>query len=221
MVDSTVKLEPASKTSRQNNVEKFSPNFLVTIFSSVHGGVVARLPEELQFQLSSEWDTPLLQGGGVGGILESLVQEGFGVSTKTQFASAQVWSGSSPIEITLPLEFYAENNPRLEVIDPIIKLAKMALPRKSGGNGASERGLFVPPGPRIFGFNTQNIQNDQITIDIGNFLNFKKVVIVSVNPVFKTRDMLASGEPLSVTCEVVFRSMFSLTGEDFESMFKT
>lgn len=207
----TVKDRPGSATSRQNDTRYFSNNFLATVYSSRHGGVVARAPEELSIQLSSEWDTPLLQSG-VSGAIEIGLQELANRSVRTQFASAQVWSGSSPIEITLPLEFYAESDPKLEVIDPIIKLAKMALPGSVGKNF----GQFVPPGPKIFDFTS----GDQISIDIGNFLNFQKVLIIGVNPTFITRDMTQKGLPLKATCEVTFRSMFSLTGNDFAGMFK-
>ena len=209
------KLNTRSESPRQNDSRFFSPNFLVYILSTQHGQVVARLPDELQMQLASEWDTPLLSSGA--SPLETLVQSGFGVSTKTQFASAQVWSGSSPIEITLPLEFYAEENPKLEVVQPIVKLCQMALPRRSGESG--EKGLFIPPGPRIFGFNINELGNDQINIQIGNFLNFEKVIVTQVNPTFVTRDMTQAGFPLRATCEVTFRSMFSLTGSDFSDMF--
>lgn len=211
------RLNPKSESDRQNDPRLFSNHFLVTIYSCVHQGVVARVPEEVSIQLSSEWDTPLLQGGS-GGFLEVGFQELLGKSTKTQFASAQVWSGSSPIDITLPLEFYADQNPKTEVIDPIVRLAKMALPRKSGkGNN---QGLFTPPGPRIFGLKNGSSGNDQISIDIGNFLNFKKVIITAVNPTFVTRDLTKNGLPLKATCEVTFRSMFSLTGDEFAGMFK-
>ena len=204
-----------SNSPRQNDTRFFSPNFLVTVFSSVHNGVVARLPEELQMSLTSEWDTPLLSSGA--SALETLVQNGFGKSTRTQFASAQVWSGSSPIEITLPLEFYAEENPKLEVVEPIVRLSKMALPRR----GSTDKGLFTPPGPRIFKVDTRQLSNkhDDITISVGNFLTFNRVIITNVNPTFITRDMTQDGLPLRATCEVTFRSMFSLSGDDFSSMF--
>ncbi|NNK83724.1 MAG: hypothetical protein HKO92_11425 [Flavobacteriaceae bacterium] len=200
-------------SDRQSDTRYFSPNFLVLISSSANDSrVVARLPEELQMQLASEWDTPLV--GSTPGWLEIGAQELLGKSFRTQFASSQVWSGSSPIEITLPLEFYAESNPKTEVISPIVELAKMALPRKSG-----EGGQFIPPGPRIFGLREQT-GNDFISIEIGNFLIFTKVIITQVNPTFVTRDMTKLGLPLKASCEVTFRTMFSLSGGDFARMFK-
>lgn len=201
-----------SETSRQNVVDDFSVNFLVTVYSSCHGAVVARLPEELQLQSSAEWDAALA-GGGPAGITNYIAQEVGGVSTRTQFASAQVWSGNAPGELVLPLEFYAQDNPKIEVVDPIIKLNKMLLPRLKGREG----GLFVPPGPRTI---LRNKSHDQITIDVGNFLFFTNVVITNVSQVFVTRDMTQSGLPLRASCEVTFRTLFSLTGNQFEAMFK-
>ena len=204
----------SSQSPRQNDTRFFSNNFLVTIYSSAHGSVVARVPEEFIIQLQSEWDTPLLSSEA--GFVETAVQQ-LGRSIKIQYASAHVWTGSSPTEITLPLEFYAERNPKLEVVEPIVRLARMALP--SGGQG---RGFFKPPGPRIIDvekFGIDNIANDQITISVGKFLKFTQVVVTNVNPTFITRDMGKAGYPLRATCEIVFRSLFSLTGEDLAEMF--
>ena len=205
-------LSVASKTPRQRNTDSISNNFLVIIKSTVHGTVVARLPEEVQMQLSSEWDTPFLQGSG-NQLVEVAAQTIFNVSTKTQLASGQVWSGSTPIELTLPLDFYADENSTLEVIEPVVKLAKMALPRLSGGIG----GFYTSPGPRIFP--RQKNPGDNITIKLGNFLNFKQVIVVSVNPNFVVRDLTPTGEPLRCSCDITFRSMYTLTGNELQSQF--
>lgn len=203
--------------SRQKK-DDFSNVFLVTIKASSgldDVSVIARLPEEIQMQLASEWDTPFLQSGGTG-ILEVAAQTLGGVSTKTQFASAQVWSGSSPIELTLPLEFYAQENATRDVVQPIVALAEMALPRTSN---RGEGGLFTPPGPRVFA-KFGKLQGDtNITVQIGSFLTFKRVIITTVNPTFVTRDMTQDGAPLRATCEVTFRSMFTLTGDQLRENF--
>ena len=209
---------PSVISARQSNTNEFSTNFLVKINSSVNGAVVARAPEEVSLRLSSEWDTAL--GQSTSSNLGILGAEVAGTSIRTQFSSAQVWSGNSPIEITLPLEFYSESSSREEVINPIVKLAKMALPRKGGSiniPGIGEVGVFIPPGPRIF--NLQNDANDQITIQFGNFVTFRKVIITEVEPVFVTRDMHSSGFPLRARCEITFRTIFSLTGDAFQEMF--
>lgn len=198
---------------RQNDTRFFSTHFLVKVYSSLHGSVTARVPETLALQLTADWDTPLSSSNP--GFLDVALQEIKSLATKTQLASAQVWSGSAPIEITLPLEFYADKNPKLEVINPIVLLAKMALP---SATNLAEHGLFTPPGPRIF--NVGGGANDQISIEIGNFMLFTKVIVINVNPTFTTRDMSKSGYPLRATCEVTFRSMFSLTGPEFAGMFR-
>jgi len=208
-----------SASPRQRDEGNFSNNFLVKIISSQHGSVIARAPEELALQLSSEWDSAL-GGGGSNSGLGILAAEGAGLSTRNEFSSAQVWSGNSPIEITIPLEFYAEESSQEEVVNPIIKLVKMALPRKGGTTnipGVGEVGLFVPPGPRIF--NTGGSANDQITIQLGKFVTFRKVIMIEANPVFVTKEMHSSGFPLRATCEIRFRTIFSLTGDDFQGMF--
>lgn len=207
--------EIKNMSNRHNDEVKFSKHFLIFIKSTANNShVVCRAPEDLSLQLTSDWDNAI-DGGSVASVIELGAQEALGRSTKSQFASAQIWAGTSPINITISLEFHAEENPRQEVLNPIIELTKMALPRQSGSGGS--KGLFVPPGPRIF--NKDGTSNDNISITLGNFLQFRKVIITDVSPVFSTRDMGKDGIPLRAKCDVTFRTSFSLTGADFENMF--
>lgn len=205
-----------SPSNRHRNPELFSPNYLVYIKSDRHNcTVVARAPQELSLSLNSEWDTPLAQNG-ISSVVEVAIQEGLNLSKQHQYASAQVWSGSSPIEITLDLEFQAEEDPVREVVQPIINLGKMLLPELKGDQG--DLGFFTPPGPKVFNKGRQF--EDFITVSLGGFMVFKKVIVLSVNPVYNVRDMGVSGLPLRATCSVTFRTYLSLTGSDFASMFQ-
>lgn len=205
--------------SPRHELYNYSDLFTVIIKSSNTAGnkgytVTARLPQEIQLQLSSVWDSPFVQSTG-NALVESL-SNAVGVSSKLQYASAQIWSGSSPIEITLNLEFYAESDPAREVLQPIIQLSRMALPRLAG---TKKGGLFSPPGPRIFTLDIdgQDTSGDKITIKIGKFMNFTNVIITDVSPVFSTKDMGRAGIPLKASCSITFRSMYTFTGAELEA----
>lgn len=204
---------------RMRNEELFSPKFLVKIVSSKHGAVVASLPDQVSMDLSSDWDTAIGGGGTANTGLGIIAAEALGLSVRTQYSSAQVWSGNSPININIPLQFYADSSSKDEVLSPIIKLVKMALPRMSSDSKSrfAKLGLFVPPGPRIFDINSN--ANDEISIQLGSFLLFRKVIITNVNPTFISRELHATGFPLKASCDITFRTIFSLTGNEFERMF--
>jgi hypothetical protein len=189
--------------------------YLVTISSSQHGDVVARLPEQIVMRIGSEWE-PALRIPGVG-FVEKLSQELIGKSLKIQRFTAQVWSGNSPIEMELNLEFVAETNPEQEVLAPIRLLAAMVLPRKARGAGVDAR--VVPPGPRIFGISGEGA-NDHIVVTIGKFLKFDNVIALEASPIFHAK-MDSGGRPLRAELVLRFRTMLSLTANDLTTLFPT
>jgi hypothetical protein len=119
--------------------------------------------------------------------------------------------------MTLPLEFYAEDNVSNEVINPIVTLGKMALPRARGN------AFYAPPGPRIFGdLGERHVglknEGDHIIVRIPSFLTFSNIIIVSVDPEFVTRDMHETG-PMRATCSVTFRTLYAFTEQELEATF--
>lgn len=224
-----------SNSERQNDSTRFNPDFFTLISSSQHGNVVARLPEEVPISISSEWESPLSSFGGLKTkVADFTLRETTGLTLKNQLFSSQIWSGSSPIEMTVPLEFYADRDPSREVIQPIIRLAKMALPRYNNNpdlkniltydNKQLPLKPLTAPGPTIFDEENEFVKSDEIVIQLGNFLKFKRVIITNININFNTRDLVGNtryskGKPLRASCELTFRTIQSLTGEDFFSMF--
>lgn len=229
------------KSERQSDESKFNKNFFAFITSTIHDNVVARLPEEVPITISSEWEAPIAGAfsGLRGKIADFTLRETTGVTLKNQLFTSQIWSGSSPIEMTIPLEFYADRDPLREVLLPIIALSKMALPRynnteltdkanRSIQKAIDELGItaknlelkpLTAPGPLIFDAETSEVKSDEITIQLGEFLLFKRVIITNVDMNFNTRDLVKEGKPLRASCEVTFRTIQSLTGEDFAGMF--
>lgn len=205
-----------------------SSHYILSIASSKHGNVKARLPEKISIALSSDWKSALDNNDAAGSITAGAVQEIFGKSTTVQKFSAQIWSGNSPIELTLPLEFRAGYEPGSvsktassedaykDVIAPIKRLYKMCLPRGSTG-------LMEPPGPRIFNKDDTSLlskrkdNGDSIIIKIGNFLVFQKVIVTAVSAEFDGQ-MSQDGFPMSARAEVTFRTMYSLVTSEVDGM---
>lgn len=113
--------------------------------SSPGGNVItAYLPENFQFAFSSAYDQPFSQG-----FIQNQAMQGvarmLGGSLTTQSMTAQVWQGTPSPEFSMSLVFVAESDPIEEVVRPIARLSKMALPGVIGSLG----GMLTPPGPRI------------------------------------------------------------------------
>ena len=207
-------LDKSEACARQTDETYFSPHYTMEINSSRHGIVKARVPEQIQMQITSEWDS-ILGSSGLTSI-GVLVSELSKFSTRNEFTSALAWAGNTPIELTIPLEFYAESHAEEEVIEPIRKLGRMALPgSKSLFNGNII--LFSPPGPRLFDLG--DATSDDIIIQIGNFLYFTQVVIVGINPTFSTKDLSPEGFPLRASCDVTFRTVLTLTYDKYSRLF--
>jgi len=197
---------------------------VISRFPNPNGTVVkAWAPTNFQLQVESSWDTPFADVGGglVGTTLSAL-----GLSLKSKPASLNIWSGSSPITLTLPLEFIAETNARQDVVTPIRQLMSLALPSLE-----SDGIRFIPPGPTAYdlqgtvkGLSGIDIgsgkqRGDRIDIVVGKFLRFENVVIVSVNSDY-TLKMSVDGAPMKATAEITFRTFTTLDKEEFSRIFQ-
>lgn len=194
-----------------------SPLYRVVINSSSLGSVSGWLPEEFQFGVESEWDSPFDKGGGTG----SQVLSAVGLSTKTTVRSSQVWSGSSPVTISMPIDFIAVNNSRNEVVRPIRTLMKMALP---GGIEKFGSTFLDPPGPTIvdtidaYKDSTSLVRGDIITVRIGRFIRFTHVVILQVQPSWSGK-LSVDGLPMQAKVDIGFRTFTTLTKNQLDRMF--
>lgn len=106
------------------------------------GVVSLYLPENFQLNFSSSYDQPFAQGiinaPGISGAAKF-----FGASLTSQSMSVQVWQGSTCPEFNLTFQLIAETDPVQDVLMPIKRLSKLALP------GVTAAKLLSPPGPRI------------------------------------------------------------------------
>ena len=181
------------------------------ITSDLHGDVIGLIPDSFNFDLASEWGQLIDSPGSSG--LGTVVQELTGYSTISKKTSAQRWQGSSTIDLSLSISLVAESNASAEIIEPVSRLARMALPRASEG----QAGFLAPPGPRLFRQNEEgnDRSSDRIDISIGEFLRFENIIITSVNPTFSGH-MLPDGRPSSAEVGVNFRTFYIFDSSELE-----
>lgn len=180
--------------------------------------IKAYLPETVSITVASDWGAPFADKAEGG--LSNLAGL-FGASLKTKALTAQTWQGSTPIEVTIPFILTAQSDPEAEIMAPIRELMKLCLPDIEGG----ER--FIPPGPNFktylqssggdsdsvvtkiknLALNASNIgsEGESITVEVGQFMIFKNVVLLSVSPTFNTQRIHHTGKPLKAEVEITFR----------------
>ena len=193
--------------------DRLSEYYRVRIKSTrLNDEVVAWMSETFSLNVESQWDSPFQDAATnkLGTTVRAAAQVA-GVSFDNKHLSSQVWSGSSPMTLTIPLEFVAESDVVKEVIKPINLLMKMTLP------DTTRAGFYIPPGPVIAGLGKH--KGDQITITIGNFLVFTQVVMTSIESDYEMK-MGVLGKPMRAKCNVTFRTFTTITKDELDKIFQ-
>jgi hypothetical protein len=230
-----------SKTFGVTKLHGQNQYYLVIITSSIYGTVQAWMPEDVIFDVSSNWD--YIVGNFQNALASWVTTSATGKGVFSQYLSAQEWRGSTPLTLSIPLHFFATEDASNEVINPIKTLVKMALPRTGDGSIQSKgepAGRLIPPGPRadpgsigiitksfqeFFGF--KDTKTDQINVYIGNFVRLKGVFVDSVsNITFRGRLSAATGTdpgglPMQGTLTVLFKTLYAPTAEDIDDYIMT
>ena len=129
-----------------------NPNYRVTIMKSSGVGIAtaansaiiveAPLPESLSFDMQSAYSTMLPQGLTGGALATGLAA--FGIRLAVPALTAQLWQGSSEIQLQLALEFHTESDPVADVQLPIVNLNRLVMPSIS-----TSTGMLQSPGPVV------------------------------------------------------------------------
>ena len=126
--------------------------YLVHVYAPDHGvSVRAYIPEQIEASLRSNYDTPFAEG-----FLRSLphgerlhlASRLAGYGTTTQIMSMQVWQGSEPMSMSLPVHFLYHDDVIEDVIRPMKALLSLSVPRSRSGSG-SPVDVLESPGPRL------------------------------------------------------------------------
>lgn len=132
-------------TSQSGSAEMAKLDYSCLIVCNDLGIVVrASLPETFTLDTTSEYNAPFAQG-----LLGSLPLVGsavkmLGLQLTSQALTAQVWEGSSISEFQLQLVFQVETDVNKDVLEPLMKLMFLTVPREE-----TEGGLLSAPGPQI------------------------------------------------------------------------
>jgi len=172
------------------------------------------LQEQFSMRVGSRWES--LVGSGGLPLLETLAQAGFGKTTVMPWMSRRKWQGTSPLEISLNLKLEAFTDAEKEVVAPCRFLQQIAIPGYRTDSAAltltakaSGVYLLTPPGPNPYPWKRGEI----ITIEVGDFLTFDKVVPVSVDVKFDPKFTEDGGLPVSAVVSLQFETDEILTKE--------
>jgi hypothetical protein len=218
-----------------------SESYKLSIYSSALKHTVrAVIQDKVGFFVNGEW-APFIPTTGLSNEINQITQLMFKRVLIARFTSRRIWSGTSPVELTINLAFNALTDARLNVVTPVLKLLQMAAPSESSqGTGIK---TLVPPGPSPFyteadkdaikkgvteyiddksGTLTESVINhlnegDNITVTIGKYLKFEKVIVKNVSPVFNTQHD-ANGFPIAANVQITFQTYEIPTKQTLENM---
>lgn len=173
----------------------------------------AWVPVVIDLSTESFWNAPFQSLGD--GAFTSLIQEAGGkvqdsfgknlplFSGRLQSMTKAYWTGSSPIRMTLPIEFRAIDSAKKDVTEQIKRLHLLTLPIQSGTD-------LVPPGPD---------RGIMVSVQIGNLLTFSDVIVTQVGSEIRMI-MDEEGYPVKSICRFQFQTRKIVTQQDFNQIFQ-
>jgi hypothetical protein len=183
----------------------------------------AYLQDKIVLDASSEWSGVIDDIPGAAGLIktaDALMQAATGLTAVTTVSKQRKWTGSSPISMSFKLKFEAINDVYTEVLLPCMGLQSLTLPR---GGLANILGL-IPPGPSPYTLIQQSknggieSRGEQISINIGNFLGFRSVIVKSVKVTYQNR--MSKAGPIGAEVDLAIETWRMLTREELESAYK-
>lgn len=193
------------------------------------GEVYGHLPEQFELNASSDWDQPFLEATDM---LRNVLSAAH-IPTRFLVSSVHVWSGSSPLQLSIPIEFWARENAYEEVVQPTKALMSLALPSVTG-DGNTQR--LVPPGPAgidisdllpeggafsgFWDYIARYAKNPGtwITVEMGTFLRFEGVILLDAQTEYSGL-LTPDGYPKSATCTITFKTAKTLTVDQLDEAF--
>jgi hypothetical protein len=206
----------------------FNKNYMVYL----HGrdetnavvSVYASIPEQFNLHLQSDWGS-LLSSPHLSGIVGALSQKGGNIATGVATASKDligitdvspalthlVWQSTSPINITIPFQFNAVEDEEIDVVNPMVTIAKLVLP------SFTKHHLLRVPGPTILKPKSHGSPYN-ISLRLGTGIKMPDVIVTSVS---LTMDSMFTkrGKIISAQADVSITTSRIYTKDDVDLMF--
>lgn len=126
------------------SIPDINPSYAVSIVQdSSKTYVTAPMPETFEYDSQSEYAAPFSQGI-LGNTAIANIARLAGIRLTTQVLTAQIWQGTTEINLTLELEFHSEGDTIRDVRNPILSLLKLSTASKGKNNH-----LITSPGPSL------------------------------------------------------------------------
>lgn len=196
-----------------NDATNLDDRHKISIFSRTdEAKIVCPIQDPFEIKVESEW-RPFISAENYLGKYTDLAENFAQAAGKTlynKYFSRRIWAGTSPIDIVLPLKFYAVNSTIFDVLQPVVYMFRAALPtRKSIIDKNTDLvdvnlDILTPPGPSPFSeFNSRRM--GKIDIYFGTFARFQNVIISSVSTTFDHKKD-QNGFPISAEVKVNFQT---------------
>jgi hypothetical protein len=215
--------DPPTDTAGVTHPSGQSKYYIVIISSSIHGHVQAWLPDSIQISIRSNWGS--IVSTELGAAFNWFTSAVLGHTLVSKKQTAQEWRGSEPLELVLPLHFFATQDSKIEVIEPIKRLMKMTLPRRNNSN--SDSFLIAPgPVPSLFGKGETTTgpaegAQDLINVYIGNYFRLTNVFISLMQNVEFKAKLDKNGFPMEAVTTIQFRTLYSPLAENMDEYLGT
>jgi hypothetical protein len=217
-----------------------SPNYRVWMWKgNVSDSVSTVMPENWSTSLDIGWQPQFANllkealAAAVGGAKAEFATNAanaMGFQIQNKALSSNIWQGTSYLTISIPFIFKVESDVNTELLEPIQRLMRWALPTTTDIMGM-DVALAAPYRPFTkLSADTSKKQTSTsstlvegnagspVTVQFGNFFTLPSCIITSIN---QTYDSMfdKDGKPVSAKLDVQVMSTTLITAEDIDSMF--
>lgn len=201
--------------------------------------VVGNAPQDFEFSLQNDYTDLLTLMGSLGGnsvdlgpagsaavnlLQAGALAAGYGQSVA---ATMQVWTGTHPLEFTLPISFRAYSDPSKDVIVPLRTLIQMGSADRQGawmkapGPTPADLAMAVNTGANGYytGQSFLTNVNNSITMQFGQSITVPGLIITGITVKLYNRAERNTGLPIAAEATVSLRTVIAYGKDDILNMF--
>lgn len=163
--------------------------------------IVAEMPNDINVAITQEYENPFKLASNV--TLQHLAQRFLDQTLSFDTNQLFTWVGGSALQLSIELEFVAEDSSYKDIVYPVRELIRLSVPRRN----ENWKNLRPPI-----------TQQGNVSVSIGKMLYMSQVLITSVNPIL-TRPILKDGVPLRVPFAVTLQTRYIPTRDRIDQIF--